>query len=90
MDQTERYLKYCLDALDERDKHPPTVKLRVFGDGATVIVVGIDESGKIIDPDGTLFGPESERDISEFDEQAFCPSRGEVIIVDSQSSLRIE
>jgi len=65
------------------------MRIAVFSDGITVIVVGLDKYGDPIDRDGTLFGPESGRNIDEFDEKSFDPSSGEVVIVEPQSHLRV-
>lgn len=65
------------------------IKTAVFSDGTTVIVVGLDRTDNPIDTDGTLFGPESGRDIEEFDRDDFDPSSGEVVIVEPRSSLRV-
>lgn len=98
LDMSERNLVACLDDLDERDGLTPivypencttAVKIAVFSDEITVIVVGLDADGNPVDPDGTLFGPESGRDFDHFDEQAFDPSRGDVVIVDPRSSVSI-
>lgn len=63
------------------------MKIAVFSDGTTVIVVGLDKNGDPIDKNGTLFGSESGRDIEEFDVNTFDPSSGEVIIVDPRLDI---
>lgn len=89
----ETRLIACLDDLDEKDQLisncGPTVKLGVFSDQETIIIVGLDKEGNPIDKDGTLFGPASGRNLDEFNETPFSPSKGEVVIVDSRLSKRV-
>ena len=43
------------------------VRVAVFVDRSEILVVGIDKNNNPIDPDGTLFGTESGRNIEEFE-----------------------
>ncbi len=56
-------------------------KIAVFTDGISVIVVGLDVHGEVIDPDNSLFGEKSQRNIKAFRMQIFDPHKGESVIV---------
>lgn len=61
----------------------------VFINGRSVIIVGIDKKDEPIDPDGTLFGKNSGRDIDEYDLVYFKPSNDDIIIIDPTCSLKL-
>lgn len=66
------------------------MKTAVFSNDKTVIVVGLDKKNNPLDIDGTLFGPESGRDIEDFKRTDFNPSRGEVVVVEPIVHTRVE
>lgn len=57
------------------------MKVAVLTNGIEIIVVGLGKDGQPMDNDGTLFGPESGRDIQEFQWINLDPSTGTPVII---------
>lgn len=63
--------------------------IAVFIDPHEVIVVGLNADGSPMDADGTLFGPESGRDIHMFERIDANCDEGQTVHVDFVSSIRV-
>jgi hypothetical protein len=63
--------------------------IAVFEDNHEIIVVGLNADGSPMDSDGTLFGPESGRDINMFERLDVNVDEGEIIRIESSSRVRV-
>ena len=66
------------------------MKIAIFVNDEETIVVGLHEDGSPMDNDGTLFGPESGRDIDDF--ESFHPDfkKGESFHLETLMNGRIK
>lgn len=63
-------------------------KVAVFTDASEILVVGLDEKYNPIDLDGTLFGPNSGRNIEDFDRHGADFSR-EIIKIELPAYFKV-
>lgn len=63
--------------------------IAMFSDGDEVFVVGLDENGDFMDADGTLFGPDSGRDINDFMRVDVNLNRGAIGHIEIGASLHV-
>lgn len=61
--------------------------IAIFSDGDEVFVVGLDRDYNPIDEDGTLFGPDSGRDVNDFMRVDINTDNGEVGHIELVSNL---
>ncbi len=63
--------------------------IAMFSDGDEVFVVGLNKYGGPMDEDGTLFGPDSGRDINDFMRVDIDIDRGQIGHIEIGASLHV-
>lgn len=64
--------------------------IAIFRDANEIIIVGLNADGSPMDADGTLFGPESGRNIDEFQWQDLDTDSGQTAHIETVTALRLK